>query len=492
MLFISQREIIKEHLLFILENGELLLSSKRYNELLEKIIDILNLLENKTLSLYRFLELFNNILIILETKRDILEAGDVLDFLIMAIDSLKSQENEIYEMEFENIVLDTFLLQSSRQMLTINETIIKNLSILNLLKKDTLEYFIKNDELNIKIFKELKDVNKIDLILAPFNEFIIQKIRKKTDKPIVVISNNNDGENLDNFKNIYFLSNKMDKDELNESLIQIIHTYQCNYIKNKIDEIDTLPPLNDTIIKLKNITEDISLRKISNIISKDIGLSTKLVSIVNKPFFGVVKEITSVNQAITFLGKEKTLAFALNLGISDYLNIKLDNYELSEDKFNKINFLRLKLATLWYRKINFSDFITISSAAMLGNIGKLFLNPIIDELDKEKFKTLLKFDRLFAEKEILNTSTEEISANLLTHWGFSNELINSIYYANNIDNSLPEIRHLAIANYVIFNTFDLNDEIDDKTVQNMADFLKEMNFDSSLYLKAIEKIKETK
>ena len=489
MLFISQREIIKENLLFILENGELLISSKRYDELLEKIIDILNILENKELSLYRFLEIFKNILIILETKKDILDIGDILDFLVMAIDSLKSQEDEIFEMEFENITLDTFLLQSSRQLINLNKSIIKNLSILNLLKKETLEYFIKNDDLNIKIFKELKDIDKIDIVLAPFNEFIINKVRKKTDKPIVVLSNKED-ENLEQFDNIYFLSAKMDDEELNESLIQIIHTYQCNHIKNRLSTIDSLPSLSETIIKLKNLKEDSSLREISKIISQDIGLSTKLVYIVNKPFFGVVKEITSVNQAITFLGKEKTLAFAFDLAIKDNLGINLDNYGLNEDKFNKINFLRLKLASLWYRKVNFSDFITISSSAMLGNIGKLFLNSIIDEIDKEKFKKLVQIDRLFAENEVLQTSTEEISANLLTHWGFSNELINSIYYSNNIDSSLPEIRHLAIVNYVIFNTFDMNDKIDMKIVNNMVDFLNEMNFDSNLYLEAIEKIKE--
>jgi hypothetical protein len=63
-------------------------------------------------------------------------------------------------------------------------------------------------------------------------------------------------------------------------------------------------------------------------------------------------------------------------------------------------------------------------------------------------------------------------------------------YSNNIDNALNDVKKLAIVNYVIFNTFDLNSEIDMKVVQNMKDFLDEMNFDSSIYLEAIEKIKE--
>jgi len=491
MLLITEREIIKEEILFLIENGEILLSSQRYDEFLEKLIDILSILD-ENLSLYRFLEYFQKIIVILKEIDEI--NYDILDLLIMALDKLKDFEDDIEEMTFENIEIDTYLLQSSRQILSLNNLIIKNLSILNLLEKDKLKYFLQNDKLNIKIFTELKNTNTIDLVLAPLNEFIIQKIRQKTDKPIVIVSEQND-ENVDKFENIFYISNKLDEDEFYESLIQILNSYKCKYIQQKIESIKDLKPLSDTIIKLQNLDENASLREISNIISKDIALSTKLVSIVNKPFFGVVKEISSVNQAITFLGKEKTLAYAFSLGISENLGIDLTHYKIDEDKFNKINFLRLQLATLWYRKINFSDFIIISSAAMLGNIGKIFLNSILDDLDsiqKERFSILVDFDRLFAENEVLETSTELISAHLLTKWSFSSRLVDSILYSNNIQKAPNEIKHLAIANYIIFNTFDLNDEIDDKIVKNMVEFLAEMNFDSNLYLNAIEKIKDSK
>jgi len=484
MLLMSQREIIKEELLFLLENSELLLSSKRYNEVLEKVVNILSLLDNKSLSLFRFLDFFKKILIVLDTKKEISDKIDILDFLIMAVDLLKEFEDEIYDMDFEQINLDTFLLQSSKQLLLLNKELIKTLSILNLLQKDELEYFLKNNKFKYK--------KKIDLILSPMNEIIIQKIKQITDRPVVVVYDEKVKEKFNTFDNIYFLSNKLDEDEFNEALIEILNTYECEYIKDRLNDIDTLKPLNETITKLQNLQESASLRDISKIISSDLALGTKLVNFVNKPYFGVVKEIISPSQAITFLGKEKTLAFSFGLAISDNLGLNLDNYNLNETKFYKINFLRLQLANFWYRKVNFSDFIVISSAAMLGAIGKLFLNPIIDKIDKQKFKTLVKIDRLFAENEVLQTSSEEISANLLNHWGFSNALVNSIYYSNNIENSLPEYRHLAIVNYVIFNTFDLNDEVDEKIVENMVDFLKEMNFDTNLYLEAIEKIKDIK
>ena len=489
MLLMSDREFLKEKIYYIVENGEILLSSQRYDELLEIIIDILKVLEKqKNISLYRYFDLFKDVLTILRVK-DV----DVTDLLITSLDILSAYEGQIDEMEFENIEIDTFVLQSAKHAIFIKKEQYESLSVLNLYQKDRLLYFLKHDDLNLKIFTELKNSGKIDIVIAPLNEKIIQKIRRKTDKPIAVISDKKVCiKEIEKYDNIYFISDKLDDDDFYEELLQILNTYHCKYIKNISDEFE-IKPLSDTIVKLRDLGENASLREISAIISKDIALSTKIVSYVNRPFFGVTKEINAVNQAITFLGKEKTLAYVFGQGVRDCLGVDLSFYKINEDQFCKINYLRSQLATHWYKNVNFSEFIIVSSAAMLGAIGKIYLNKALKEIDsinQEKFDTYLQFDRLFAEKEALGVSSEEISAMLLNKWGFSNELVNSIYYASDIESSPMEYKHLAIANYVIFNTFDLNEEIDMKIVKNLADFLNEMNFDSSLYLKAIEKIKD--
>jgi len=488
MLLMSDRENIKEDLLNILENGEILISSQRYDELLSTVIEVLSYFDNESRekSLYRYLELMKEILFILSIRE-----VDVVDLLITAIDILKNYEEMIEELNFEDIEIDTFVLQSAKHSIFTNKEQIDSLSVLNLLDKNRLRYFLTHDDTNIKIYTDLKDAHRIDLIIAPCSKKIVERIRRKSKKPIVIVSDGKKKEELSGFEHIYFMSNKSDDDEFYEGLVQVLNTYQCEYIRDKTTDFE-IKPLSDTIVKLKNLDENASLREISVIISKDIALSTKLVQYVNKPYFGVTKEISAVNQAITFLGKERTLAFAFSSGVKDCLGIDLSFYGLDEEKFNKINFLRSQLAAYWYKKVDFSEFIIVSSAAMLGAIGKIYLNEVLKETDtirQEKFKKYIKFDRLFAEDDVLEISSEKISAMLLNKWGFSNELVNSIYYASDIESSPAESKHLAIANSVIFNTFDLNDELDMKVVRNMADFLQEMNFDKNLYLEAIERIK---
>lgn len=490
MLLISDRNKIKENILNIMENGEILISSQRYDELLSYVIELLSYFDNgnKESNLYRFFDLLKDTLFILTFKNG---GYDATDLLMTAIEFLKSYEEMIEELNFEDIDIDTYILQSAKHSIFTQKERIESLNILNLLDKNRLRYFLTHNDNNVKVFTDLKDSNKIDLIVAPCNKKIVKIVRDRSNKPIALLCEDNERDELSEFKNIYYISNKSDDDEFFEELIQILNIYQCEYIREKTTNFK-IKPLSKTIEELKNLDKDVSLREISSIISKDIALSTSLVEYVNKPFFGVVKEISSVNQAITFLGKEKTLAFAFNYGVKDSLGIDLSFYGLDEEKFNKINFLRSQLATLWYKKVSFSEYIIISSAAMLGAIGKIYLNQILKEMDKinqEKFKTYVKFDRLFAEDDILEISSEKISAMLLNKWGFSSELTNSIYYANDIESSPHESKHLAIANNAIFNTFDIDDNINIKRVKNIADFLKEMNFDETLYLKAIEQMK---
>ena len=161
---------------------------------------------------------------------------------------------------------------------------------------------------------------------------------------------------------------------------------------------------------------------------------------------------------------------------------------MSSDEFMKINLQRMQLAINWFSKVSFKDLSTISTAAMVGGIGKIIANRKISSLkNKDEFKELLKIDRIFAENEIIDTTSEEITANILRHWGFNSILVDSIFYSQNLVDAPNDIKHLAIANYVIYHTFDKSSQIDEDIVNLMADFLKEMNFDKNLYLNAIKR-----
>jgi HD-like signal output (HDOD) protein len=482
------KDDLKDKILLFIENGEFLLISGEYQELIgttESIIEISKELEYKKICL-SFSLLLDIFMILYEKNEEIDDT--VLDLLLITVDTLKSDFYEdIINLKFENIELETFSLQEAKSLsIRINREKVENLNILQLTKKnlDIFKY------LNLKFFKDLKTDTKIDLVLAPVDKKIITAIKSKLSVPIIVLVEKN--EKIDDIKDDikYFLSSDIYLEDFDREIVQIVNFEKQKFMENALKkEIESLQPLGKTMQELQSLPSDSSLRDISSIVMQDVVLSAKIIKLINSPFYGLQKDVTSVNQAITLLGKEKTLSIATISCISGSLPIDISSYGISENTFLEVGFKRMKLVLNWVSKIDFGHLSLVSTAAMIGGIGKIILSKQIKKnLMEDNFKKLLKIDRVFAENQLLHCSSEELTATILRYWGFNSELIDSIYYSNNILEAPNDVKHLSIINYVTYQTFDLSGNLNDKKICHLKEFLREMNFDVSLYEKALSKI----
>ncbi len=484
------KDDLKDKMLLFIENGEFLLLNEDYQELIlivESILEMTKELKYENLSLS--FSLFLDIFMIFYEKEEKVD-DDVLDLLLLTNDTLKGDFYEdIISLNFENIELETYSLQEVKSLsIKINREKVKNLNILQLTKKN-LDIF---KDLNLKFFKDLQKDTKIDLVLAPNDKKIINIMKSKLSVPIIVMLKKN--ENIDDIKDEidYFISDDIDLEDFEREIVQIVKLEREKLIEDSLKkEIDSLQPLGKTMQEIKSLPSDSSLRVISSVIMKDIALSAKIIKLINSPLYGLKKDVTSVNQAITLLGKEKTLSIATISCISNALEIDVSSYGMSENMFLEIAFKRMKLVLNWVSKIDFSNLSLLSTTAIIGSIGKIILSKQIKEnLMTKQFQKLLKIDRIFAENQLLNYSSEELTASILKYWGFNSKLIDSIYYVNNVLEAPNDIKYLSVINYVVYQTFDLSGDVDEKKVAELKEFLKEMNFDVSLYEKALKKIVE--
>ncbi len=77
---------------------------------------------------------------------------------------------------------------------------------------------------------------------------------------------------------------------------------QANQIVKKIN----LPVQPKVVIEInKEINqEEPSFSKIADLVSKDVGLTAKVIHVVNSPFFGIPQEVTNIVQALSLMGLE--------------------------------------------------------------------------------------------------------------------------------------------------------------------------------------------
>ena len=94
-----------------------------------------------------------------------------------------------------------------------------------------------------------------------------------------------------------------------------------------------------------------------------------------------------------------------------------------------------------------------------------------------------------AEAETLGTTTEDVTADILAHWNLGSLLSEAIRFSTDLGGSPQSVKAYALANYVVFQTLPITSAVpDEKRVEEMVNFLKEMNMNPEHYRAAVEKI----
>ncbi|MBF0493309.1 MAG: HDOD domain-containing protein [Deltaproteobacteria bacterium] len=90
-----------------------------------------------------------------------------------------------------------------------------------------------------------------------------------------------------------------------------------NFIKNIAAHISAVPPLPAAAQKLIQLTsfQDVDIREVSQVIAMDQAIASKLLQIVNSPFYGLRQKVNTIPQAITLMGLEAIKSLALSVSV---------------------------------------------------------------------------------------------------------------------------------------------------------------------------------
>lgn len=138
-----------------------------------------------------------------------------------------------------------------------------------------------------------------------------------------------------------------------------------------------LPPLPTVTAKILVLTGDANSRSedLERYISTDQAISTKVLRVVNSPYFGVSGQVSSLGQAILVLGFDQVRNLVLSMSAS-----KLFESNKPEVKAIHLYFWRHSFATAAAaqviakrKRLEPRDLDFVFSGGLLSNIGALFL-----------------------------------------------------------------------------------------------------------------------
>ncbi len=175
---------------------------------------------------------------------------------------------------------------------------------------------------------------------------------------------------------------------------------------------------DELVDKLNESFPDIS--ELGQIISRDVGMTAKILQLVSSSFFGQPQRVTSPEQAVSMLGVYLLKELVLSANIFEPVDLScIEGFSLEE--LNRHS-LEVAECAKMVAEVEVLDQQTINDswiAGMLHDIGKIILASSMPQSYQEAVRmTQLEGKSLWeAEREVFGTSHADVGSYLLSLWG---------------------------------------------------------------------------
>ncbi len=201
--------------------------------------------------------------------------------------------------------------------------------------------------------------------------------------------------------------------------------------KDLIQSVEKMPAFPQSVHRVIELTSDINSdpRDLVKVIEHDPVLITKILKMVNSPYFGLAEKITSVNHAVVYIGINTVKNLALSTATLGVLP-RTNNAGFDMDAFLLHSLSTATIARLFARrlKIQERDAFDFFLSGLLHDFGKVVFAHFLPN-DFKQVLQIVKEEGLplyEAEQRIFMTDHAQIGSLLGEKWNLPTHLITCI------------------------------------------------------------------
>jgi HD-like signal output (HDOD) protein len=268
---------------------------------------------------------------------------------------------------------------------------------------------------------------------------LLERVQKKFPEIVrIVLTGHSDQELI--LKSVrtahQYLSKPCDASTLKNTVLRALALRELlkdDALKQLVSNTGSLPSLpklyQEIMVELRS--EDASMDRIAEIISRDVGMSAKIHQMVNSAFFALPRHIESIVQAVNLLGLETIKALVLSAQIFSRFEAK-GVPEAFLEKLWRHGMGTAAFAKAIAREENLSREMVDDTflAGMLHDVGKLVLATGLPDKYREIIRRTeengISFKKM--EHEMLGTTHGSVGAYLMGLWGFDDNVVEAIAF----------------------------------------------------------------
>jgi len=297
---------------------------------------------------------------------------------------------------------------------------------------------------------------------------LLTKVKERFPKVVrIVLSGYTDKDLLSECTKVahQFLAKPCDIETLKSTILQASslkdsrQDQELLHLVSRLESLPSLPSLYQEILE-EFSSPDGSIRRVGEIISKDVAMTAKMLQIVNSSYYGLPKDVTTAVQAATFLGFDVIKSLVLSVKVFSYFDNKLGSgfdIETLWSNCARSGALAQQIAKM--ANLDRKNCELAHMAGMLQDVGTLVLVENMPDVYSKITKTSKRDGTQIwqVEKKILGHSHMEVGAYLLRLWGLPKAIIDVIAFHHcpsliASDQSFSLLSAVHIANCLIDHT----------------------------------------
>ena len=268
--------------------------------------------------------------------------------------------------------------------------------------------------------------------------------------------------------------------------------------RNIVNNIESLPPLCDTTLIIgelyRNGAEDVDITKLISIIEQDALLTANILKMINSPFYGFSKQISSVSQAVTLFGTHTIYGLVIRFSIENSITANLRPYGVSNSAFNNVCHMQSALMNQWYSEIDLKHAQILAPLALIMESGKLVVSQEVAQNSsiKEFLTGVRRAQRISEyENEVFGTSSYYVSGLLFEHWNLDKLYVDMLKGLDFEHDASSKLGYYIDTLDVVRTAVNVKESFTQDSISAAAEIVEDMKLDVDHFLNVASKIKKS-
>ncbi|RME97901.1 MAG: HDOD domain-containing protein [Chloroflexi bacterium] len=232
-----------------------------------------------------------------------------------------------------------------------------------------------------------------------------------------------------------FLAKPCEVDALRDTLEQAFSLRQMlnsESLKSLVAQLQTLPSLpglfNELMSEIRS--PNASIKRVGQIISQDMGMTAKILQLVNSAFFGLRRRVSDPTQAVMLLGLDTVKALVLSVHIfSQFSGATVGGVSLPllQEHSMAVAALAKKISVAEQADQPQVDFAF--TAGLLHDVGRLVLAANLPQAYNRALALVDDETSLLqAEQQVFGATHPQVGAYLLGIWGLPDQVVEALAF----------------------------------------------------------------